>query len=135
MVEVQRTVKLDDLRSILARPRTIELATAASPDAFLHLVETRETTGSTLFDDGVPMIAGGVTRLLPPYAFVWVVASGDIKNYLLTLAREVKAAVKEALDAGLVLCTNVPAGQPDAERFAKYLGFTPQPGKYWELRK
>lgn len=135
MAELRRIVALEDVRSVLARPRSIELATSVSPEMFFQLLAGRETVGSTLFVDEQPIAVGGVTKLAAPYCFVWLIASVDLKDYAMTVIREMKATFNALLDAGNVLCTNVTPGEVVAERFARYLGFKQHPDKFWELKR
>ena len=130
-VEIVRRVAADDLRYILARPRTIELSTSKN-FAFEHFVDfatQRDTTGSTLFEDGTPLAAGGVTRLSGNRGFVWLIASVDLRPYLITVMRELHAGTEAALAQGLDLYTTITPGHVDAEKLVRHMKFSPVAGQ------
>ena len=128
-VEIVRRVAADDLRYILARPRTIELAEKFPLDRFVDFVTACPTRGGVLLEDGAPVVASGVTPITQKVAFVWLTASVDLRKHLLTVVRELRAGIADALAEGLELRTSITAGQDSAKRFVEYLGFKQVPGR------
>jgi hypothetical protein len=136
VLEVRHGILLEDLRRILAAPRGVELAANVSPTKFADIIAARETTGGVLYEDGVPVVAAGVSRLAPPYAFVWLVAGRELQlSYLRVILPPMRAAIAAAAAQGLVICAATTPGQEAAERFIKRLGFERQANGHWELKK
>lgn len=129
MVEIKPTINEADLRYIYDRPRNIEIASGVPTEEFVGFITARETRGATLFEDGVPVVAGGLTKLRDNYVFVWLVASRDLKPYIRYVLPAVRKHVKEAYDNGEVLYASITPGQDAAERFIKHLGFKHVPGR------
>lgn len=128
MIEARHTLLAADLARILSEPRGIERAVDYPPEEFLRLVTSRGTVGGTLFHDDVPVVAGGVTKLKAPYAFAWLIASRELTlDYLRHVLPAVRAGIAAAKAENLVLCASITPGQDAAQRFARYLGFTPTP--------
>ena len=134
-VELRDTVHAEDLRTILANPRDIELAAKYPLERFLSFVTGRPSSGGTVFEDGVPIIAGGLTRLEGNRALVWLIASKDLRPYKDLVVPEVQKRLQAAVNEGLTIYATVTPGLEIAERFIRRLGFTqPEGAKHWELK-
>ena len=135
MIEIRETIHAEDLRRILANPREIELAAPFPREAFVKDVSARPSSGATVFEDGVPIVAGGLTRLAPPCAYVWLIASKDLRPYKDLVVPEVEKRLKVAAAEGLTIYATVTPGQEVAERFLSKLGFEQSEDQtHWTLK-
>ena len=122
-LELRKSVNPDDLAKIIAQPRDIERASEFSVATLPGIVRQYATRGGTLFEEGEPIIAGGITIIKNPYAVAWLVASRPLKQYLKVVLPEVKRTLAEA--EGLTVIAQVTEGLAPAEKFITKLGFIP----------
>lgn len=124
--ELIRSVSVNDLRKILARPRDIERGALEiyPPDTLERLLLGRKSRASTLLENGEPIAAGGVTLLDDPrLCAAWFISSTDPRPFSRLMWREAKTIIGGALARGLVIVADVVPGQDVAERFVRKLGF------------
>lgn len=135
MLKIRRTVTVDDVREILKRPRDIELA-ASDRERFPEEIEKRGIIrGGALYENGAPIVAGGLTPFRGDYVVAWLVACRPLKPYIKLVLPEVQRALEET--RGVVILANVSERGGAAERFIRRLGFVPgkKQGNFFQDRR